>query len=78
MSKFPSFFLEDIIEIRAKPKSSKSVLEFEEGKVIAFLKSIPDEGKANTELVKLFKKQLGLKVEIVYGFKGKDKRVKVL
>lgn len=70
----------DLIEIRAKPNSSKSLLEYnsQTGKINAFLHSIPDDGKANSELVKLFKKQLKLKVQIISGFKSRDKKVKVL
>lgn len=76
---FPNFSLNDIIEIRAKPNSSKSELVWnsETNKFDAFLHSIPDDGKANEELIKLFKKQLKLKVELISGFKSKDKKVKV-
>ena len=75
-----SFKSQDIIEIRAKPNSSKSLLIFddENNMVIAFLHSVPDNGKANTELVKLFKKQLKLRVELIKGFKSRDKKVLVL
>lgn len=70
----------EIIEIRAKPGSSKSILEWdiEKNQFNAFLHSIPEDNKANEELVKLFKKQFKLRVELVSGFKGKDKKVKVL
>jgi len=80
MNNFPQFSSDDIIEIRAKPNSSKSELVMDEksNKVLAFLHSIPDDNKANEELVKLFKKQLKLKVELVTGFKSRDKKVRVL
>lgn len=70
----------EIIEIRAKPGSSKSLLEFDDEKnvVVAYVHSPPEDGKANEEIVKLFKKQFKLKVELVYGFKGRNKRVKVI
>jgi len=75
-----SFKLGEIIEIKAKPHSSKSILEWddEKNKFNAFLHSIPEDNKANEELVKLFKKQFKLKVELVSGFKGKDKKIKIL
>ncbi len=75
-----NFLLGDVIEVRAKPNSSKSVLEWddEKSKFNAFLHSIPDDGKANDELLKLFKKQLKIRVELVSGFKSRDKKVKVL
>lgn len=77
---FPAFYEGNIIEIRAKPKSSKSILEWdnENKKIIAFLKSVPEDNKANDEMIKLFKKQLKLNVVQISGFKGKDKKVKVL
>lgn len=80
INNFPQFSTSDIIIVRAKPNSSKSQLEwdYENKKVIAFLHSIPDDNKANDELLKLFKKQLGLKVELISGFKSKDKKVKVI
>lgn len=70
----------EIIEIRAKPGSSKSLLEWDDEKkvMIAFVHSPPEDGKANEEIVKLFKKQFKLKVELIYGFKGRNKRVKVI
>ena len=80
MNKIPKFELGDMILIKAKPNSSKSILEWdgEKNKFNAFMHSIPDDNKANKELVKLFKKQLKLKVEIISGFKSKDKKVKFL
>jgi len=70
----------DIIEVRAKPKSSKSLIEWDEehNKFNAFLKSIPADGRANSELIKLFKKQLKINVEQISGFKGKDKKYRVI
>ncbi len=73
-----NFKLNDIIEVRAKPNSSKSEIIFQEDKILVFLKSIPDDNKANEELVKLFKKQLKLKVEIISGFKSKNKKLIVI
>lgn len=71
--------INEIIEIRAKPNSSKSEITFDENnKIIVYLKSIPDENKANNELIKLFKKQLKLKVEIISGFKSRNKKLKIL
>ncbi len=76
----PIFKVDDIIVIKAKPNSSKSFLEwdFDNNVMLAYLHSIPDDNKANNELVKLFKKQLKLRVEIRSGFKSKNKKVIVL
>lgn len=75
-----SFDSGDIIIIRAKPNSSKSEIIWNEdvNRFDVFLHSIPDNGKANFELVKLFKKQMKLRVELVSGFKSRDKKVRVL
>jgi len=80
MNNFPKFFLGNTILIKAKPNSSKSNLEWDEDKNIfnAYLHSIPDDNKANEELIKLFKKELKLKVEIISGFKSKNKKVIIL
>jgi hypothetical protein len=69
-----------IIEIWAKPKSSKSNIEYdkEKDKYIVYLNSPPEDGKANNELIKLFKKQYGVKVELISGEKGRKKIIKIL
>ncbi|MFW5705295.1 MAG: DUF167 domain-containing protein [Nanoarchaeota archaeon] len=67
-------------EVWAKPKSSKSILEWDEEKqkIIAYLNSAPEDGKANHELIKLFKKEQELKVKLVAGEKSRKKLLKVL
>ena len=65
----------DILELKVKANSSKSEIIFENNVVNVFLKSIPEDNKANDELIKLFKKQLKLKVEIICGFKSKNKKI---
>lgn len=70
----------DLIYVRAKPNSSKSELiwDNENMRFDGFLHSIADNNKANNELVKLFKNQLKLRVEIVSGIKSRNKKVVVL
>ena len=63
----------DKLEVSVKPKSSFSKIEEKEGDIIVFLKSPPENNKANKELVTLFKKNLGLEVEIIKGLKSKKK-----
>ncbi len=74
------FNLGDIIEIRAKPNSSKSEIKFnsETNKFDVFVHSIPDNNRANNEIIKLFKKEFKLRVEIISGFKSRDKKLKVV
>ena len=61
------------ISIKVKPKSGRSEIVEEDGKYIAFLKSEPEKGKANLELVKLAKKHFKKDVRIVSGFTSKNK-----
>jgi len=66
-----------IIRIKVKPNSSEqSVEKVEEGYVVK-LKSAPEGGKANMELVKLLKKYFNLEVKIKSGFTSKHKIVEV-
>ncbi|MFW6286208.1 MAG: DUF167 domain-containing protein [Nanoarchaeota archaeon] len=78
MNLHPKFNSKDIIDIKAKPNSSKSQIKWEDNKFIVNLISIPDNNKANEELIKLFKKQLNLRVKIIKGFKSKNKKIEIL
>lgn len=77
---FPKFSHGETIIIKAKPKSSKSELVWdkENKKIVAFLHSVPENNKANEELIRLFRKNLKLKIEIISGIKGRDKKIKIL
>jgi len=70
----------NFLEIRVKPNSSKSLITYDKEKnlIIAYLHSIPENNRANDELIKLFKKQFKIKVEIISGFKSKNKKIKIL
>ncbi|MSR86034.1 DUF167 domain-containing protein [Candidatus Woesearchaeota archaeon] len=61
------------IEIKVKPQSGKSLIQETDGKFIAFLKSPPEDGKANEELLKLTKKYFGKPGRIVIGKTSKNK-----
>ncbi len=63
------------IEIKVKPQSGKSEIQEINGKYIGFLKSAPQDGKANEELLKITKKYFGKPARIVI---GKTSREKVL
>ena len=78
MFPLPNFSCGDIVEVKAKPNSSKADIEFDGDKLIVHLTSIPDNNKANEELVKLFKKKLKLRVKIIKGLKSKNKQIEIL
>lgn len=68
----------DLLEVRVIPNSSRTELKEENGKLKLYLKSVPEKNKANSELVKFFKKNLGLKIEIISGKRSRGKVLKIL
>ena len=64
------------IELKVKPNSGKSEIVRKEG-YIAFLKSPPENNKANIELLKLAKKYFQSEVRIVSGFTSKNKVIEI-
>ena len=69
---------EYLLQIRVTPNSSKNELVEENGKLKLFLKAIPEKGKANKEIIKFFKKNYSLKVEIKSGETSRNKVLKVI
>jgi len=70
------------IFVRVAPKSSKSLLEKQpDGKFKAWLRSPPENGKANDELVGLVAEHFGVKkshVSIVAGGKSREKTMDII
>ena len=69
-----------LIKITVTPKSSKSLINVENGHVRVKLQSPPVDGKANEECIRLFAKALGLpksSIGIVKGEKGRQKIISV-
>ncbi len=65
-----------IISVKVKPNSSK--LEFLEKEKIVYLKSAPEKGKANQELIKLLKKHFkASKVRVIKGGTSRNKIVEI-
>lgn len=67
----------DALVLTVKPGAKKNEAILTEDGLTVFTTAPPIDNKANEAVVKLIKKQLGLKVEIVSGHKGKLKRVRV-
>ena len=65
---FPKTF-----SLRVTPNSSRDDLIVENSKFKLYLKTVPEKGKANQEVVKFFKKKFGLKVKIHSGHKSREK-----
>jgi hypothetical protein len=70
-----------IIEVKVIPKSKKSVISIDKtGNLRIYLKSVPENGKANQELIKLIAKTLKVpqsNVVIISGFTARLKRVHI-
>ena len=64
-----------LIEVRVKTNAKSFALYEKDGKLILEVTSPPQEGKANLEIVKGLKKLFGRDVEILRGFKGRDKTI---
>lgn len=71
-----SYSKNGLINLKVIPNSSKSEFVFDE-KLKVKINAPPEDGKANAELIKLFKKA-GLKIQIVKGLKSNDKIVKII
>jgi len=67
-----------LISLRVTPNSCRTELIEEEGKLKLYLKAVPEDNKANLELIKFFKKELGVKVKIQCGDHSRDKLLQVL
>lgn len=72
------FIKNNLLKIKVISNSSKLELIEEDGKLKLYLKSIPDKNKANLELIKFFKKEFGLRMEIKSGMRSREKVLKVI
>ena len=68
------------ISIKVKPgcKQASRLEKQEDGSYVAFLHARAHDGEANSELMKLLSKELGVpktQIEIVAGAKGRDKAI---
>jgi len=69
------------IQVYVRPNSSNSrIIGYDAGKsaYIVEVKSPPEKGKANAEIIKLFFRQLKNRARIVSGFTSRKKIVEIL
>ena len=69
-----------LVDIEVSPKSKKfEIIGYNEWreKIEIRIKSVPQKGKANQEIVKEFEELTKNKVEIVSGFKSQHKTLKI-
>ena len=66
------------LKLKVIPNSSRTELHEEDNKLKLYLKAVPDKNKANHELIKFFKKEFHLKVEIKSGKRSREKVLRIL
>lgn len=66
-----------ILEVSVIPKSGRFRITEKQGKIKVYLKSPPEDNKANLELVKEFEGLFGKPVRIVAGIKSKKKKIEL-
>jgi uncharacterized protein len=59
--------------LRVTPNASRTEFKEEDGKYKLYLQAVPEKGKANAAVIKFFKKEFNIKVEIKSGEKSRDK-----
>lgn len=65
------------LEVKVVPNSSKEELIEENNRLKLPLKAVPDKDKANKELIRFFKREFGLYIEIKLGRHAREKVLKV-
>jgi len=65
------------IKVKVKPNSGKQEVIKKRDGYLVYLKSLPENNKANTELVKLLKKYFGRPVKIKSGLSSRKKVIEV-
>ncbi len=73
-----SYIIEGKLKVRVMPKAGRNQVKEENGKLKVYLKEVAEDGRANVALVKFFKKELGIAVEIKSGFTSREKVLRVL
>lgn len=72
------FIKKGLVKIKVIPNSSRNGLKEAERELKLYLKVVPEKGKANKEIIKFFKKEFGLRMEIKSGEKSRDKVLKII
>ncbi len=70
-----TYLKNNTLTLRVMPHSGREELVETEQGLKLFLKAPAEDNKANLELIKFFKKKLGLRVKIISGFKSREKLI---
>ena len=63
------------ISIKVTPNAKQSVVTLKNGQINVKVRAVLENGKANIAVIKTFKEQLDLNVEIIKGLKQKEKTI---
>lgn len=64
--------------VKVKPNSGRQEIVKKEGYLLVYLKSPPENNKANIELLKLLKKHFKKEIKIKSGFSSKNKIIEFI
>ena len=65
------------LKLKVIPHAGLTEIKAEEGRLKLYLKSAPEKGKANLELIKFFKKEFKLSVRIKSGETSREKILEI-
>jgi uncharacterized protein len=68
----------NLLRIKVIPNASRTELKEVNGSLKLYLQAVPEKGKANQAVIKFFKKEYNLKVEIKSGSKSRDKVLRLI
>ena len=71
------FISNQLLRIKVIPNASSTKLVEENKQLKLYLKAVPEKDKANKELIKFFKKNFKLAVEIKSGEKSREKVLRI-
>lgn len=73
-----NYIINQHLSLKVIPNSDRTELKEQNGKLKLYLQAQPEKGKANLAIIKFFKKEYGLKVEIVSGDKAREKKLRIV
>lgn len=65
------------LRIRVKPKSGEDSISLDGETVLVSVREAPERGAANTAVLKLIRKKLGMQARLVHGMSSRNKTVEI-
>ena len=73
-----NYIKNNLLKIKVIPNASRTELKEINNQLKFYLQAVPEKGKANQAIIKFFKKEYNLKVEIKSGSKSREKVLTVI